>query len=310
MQLQSGSSFTGNSTETSYNVKQIDLPALCRTAFNVHTSTNSSAYAEVWLPDDWNGRFIAVGNGGFAGGVNYPDVAWAVKKGFAAMSTNTGHNSGQLDGTWLLNPEQEIDWGHRALHLTTVAAKQIVEKYYTSAPSFSYYAGCSTGGRQGLNAAERYPKDYDGVLVGSAIPWQTHTSGWQTYVALLQFPNNRSSYIPASMWTTIHAEVLRQCDEIDGVKDSIIMDPSKCSFHPETLLCGKSTANASACLNPDQLLNLKRMYLPWLDSQSNLINPGISPSGEISFAILMNGEEPTFGPTFYSVGFLVSSLGQ
>ncbi|KAF2094962.1 tannase and feruloyl esterase, partial [Rhizodiscina lignyota] len=308
--IAAGSNFTGTSAEPSYNIPQIDLPSLCRVIFHVETSPNDgSATGEVWLPppSEWNRRFLAVGNGGFAGAVNYPDVVWGARKGFATMSTNTGHVSGQLNGTWLLNPEQEIDWGHRALHITSVAAKQIVNEYYPSHFTYSYYAGCSTGGRQGLNAVQKYPGDYDGVLAGSAIPHQTVTSGWQTYVALLQFPNNRSSFIPATMWPTIHQAVLDQCDDIDGVKDGIIMDPSKCSFHPETLLCGKKTANASACLSSDQLVNLKRMYMPWQDDKSNLINPGISPSGETGFTILMNGNEPTFGPIFYSYAIFNNS---
>lgn len=141
-----GSNFTGTSVETSYNTPQSDLPELCRVRFTTKTSANSSAIAEIWLPEDWNGRFLAVGNGSFAGGVNYPDIGWGVRKGFATMSTNTGHESTQLDGTWMLNaPEKLIDFGHRALHLTTVAAKEIVQKYYKTEAAWSYYAGCSTG---------------------------------------------------------------------------------------------------------------------------------------------------------------------
>ncbi|CAK3788852.1 Hypothetical predicted protein [Lecanosticta acicola] len=298
--LSAGSNFTGTSVETSYDTAQTNLPELCRVKFTTRTSSNSSAKAEVWLPSSWSGRFLAVGNGGFAGGINYPDVVWGVRKGFATLSTNVGHDSTQLDGTWMLNsPDRLIDFGYRALHSTTVAAKDIVKGYYSAEAEWAYYAGCSTGGRQGLSAAQRYPQDYNGVLVGSAIASQTNTSGWQTYVALNQFPNNHSSYIPASMWPTIHEAVLKQCDHLDGIQDGIIMDPSQCAFHAEVLLCEKSISNSSACLNADQVQNLERMYRPWLDASSNLINPGISPSGELSFATLMNGDEPAFGPEFY-----------
>ncbi|KAK4495153.1 hypothetical protein PRZ48_013480 [Zasmidium cellare] len=286
--LPSGSNFTGNSVETSYNTAQANLPALCRVAFEVETSPNSTALAEIWLPEPstWNGRFLAVGNGGFAGGVNYPDIVWGARKGFATMSTNTGHDSTSSNGTWMLdNPEALVDFGHRALHVTTGVAKMIVEAYY----------GMKEG--QGLNAVQRYPNDYDGVLVGSAIPSQTNTSAWQIYVALEQFPNNRSSYIPGSMWTTIDQAVLEQCDGLDGVEDGIIMDPRECQFQPEVLLCSNGTT--TDCLNIDQLLNLKRMYTPWLDSTNHTINPGLSPSGEEGFSYLMNGAEPQFGPSFY-----------
>ena len=144
--LPAGSNFTGTSVESSYNTPQSNLPELCRVQFSIKTSANSNAIAEVWLPEGWNGRFLAVGNGGFAGAVNYPDIVWGVRKGFATMSTNTGHESTQSDGTWMLNaPERLIDFGHRALHLTTVAAKKVVQKYYGTKAVWSYYAGCSTG---------------------------------------------------------------------------------------------------------------------------------------------------------------------
>ncbi|TKA78033.1 hypothetical protein B0A55_02117 [Friedmanniomyces simplex] len=295
----SGSNFTGNTSEPSYNIPQTDLPASCRVSFTVSTSSNSSAGAEVWLPTAWTGRYLSVGNGGFAGAVNYPDLVWGLRKGFAVMSTDTGHLSSQSDGSWLSNPQQAIDWGHRALHVTTTAAKEIVSAYYEQDIGHSYYAGCSTGGRQGLNAAQHYPDDFEGVLVGSAIPWQTHTSAWQTYVALEQYPSNASSYIPPTMWAVIHEAVLVQCDALDGITDGIIMNPARCNFQAEVLLCGMPTVNASACLNTAQLQNLKRMYRPWLTSTGELVNPGIAHSGEASFSFIMNQPQPQFGPIFY-----------
>ncbi|KAK5110439.1 hypothetical protein LTR62_005790 [Meristemomyces frigidus] len=302
-----GTNFTGHTAEPSFNSPQINLPASCRAVFTVATTSDSTANAEVWLPENWTGRYMSVGNGGFAGGVNYPDIVWSLRKGFAVMSTDTGHQSSQGDGTWLSNPTAATDWGHRALHLTTLAAKEIAEAFSRCEISKSYYAGCSTGGRQGLNAVQRYPTDFDGVLVGSAIPWQTHTAAWQTYVALQQYPSNKSnpSYIPASMWATIAAAVLSQCDSADGVEDGIIMNPARCTFQPEVVLCSNnSTMN---CLHSAQVENLKRMYRPWLTSSGVLINPGISHSGEASFSILMNQRTPQFGPIFYGYAVVNNS---
>jgi feruloyl esterase len=111
--IANGSSFTGNTSESSYNAVQTDLPASCRVSFTVATGSNSSAGAEVWLPSGWTGRYLTVGNGGFAGGVNYPDLVWGLRKGFAVMSTDTGHHSSESDGSWLSNAEEAIDWGHR-----------------------------------------------------------------------------------------------------------------------------------------------------------------------------------------------------
>lgn len=105
----------------------------------------------------------------------------------------------------------------------------------------------------------------------------------------------------------IHEAVLQQCDVLDGVEDGIIMNPSNCAFNPQALLCKSSTSNSTACLNTEQVHNLARMYEPWLDSAGSVVNPGISPSGELSFATLMNGDEPTFGPTFYRYAVFNSS---
>ncbi|KAK7951287.1 feruloyl esterase B-2 [Apiospora aurea] len=288
-----------------------DLPGFCRVALSIQTSPESVATAEIWLPrrDEWSARLLTVGNGGFAGSINYADVACGLRKGFATTSTDTGHDPSSPGASWMLHhPERTIDWAHRALHLSVEAAKQVVAAYYrddnhTSQPAaesessshYSYYAGCSTGGRQGLAALLRYPDDFDGVLVGSAIPWQTHTSAWQTYAALLQYPVSRSSFIPADLWASLVAPaVLEQCDAaLDGVADGVIMDPSRCAFRPEVLLCGKTGEKRT----PPPMRT--RLYHPWLSSDGQLINPGISPGGESGLASLMNSAEPLFGPEFY-----------
>ncbi|KAI0146733.1 Tannase/feruloyl esterase [Pestalotiopsis sp. NC0098] len=301
-----GSNFTGTSANADYNEPQVSVPQACRLVVTVQTSNaSSSAEAEVWLPPGaaWNGRLLTVGNGGFAGAVNYPDVVWGLRKGFASVSTDTGHASNSSDGSFLSYPEQSVDWGHRALHLSVAAAKEAVSAYYYNNGQngtgrlYSYYAGCSTGGRQGLNAAERYPEDFDGVLAG-AVPWQTRVAGWQTYVALLQFPNTTESYIPATKWPFVAAAVLDQCDMLDGAADDIIMDPSACAIDFDALTCGTGALNATACLSDAQTANLKRMYDPWV-SNGTLVHEGLSPSGEASFSYLMNGDEPQFGPTWF-----------
>lgn len=304
-----GSTFVGTSANADYDEPQILVPQACRVGLTIQTSANSSAQAEVWLPptSEWNERLLTVGNSGFAGGVNYPDVIWGLRKGFAVVSTNTGHNSSSSDGSFLAYPEQSINWGHGALHASVVAAKQVLSTHYDNSPGdrvYSYYAGCSTGGRQGLNAAERYPADFDGVLSGSAIPWQSHTASWQIYVALLQYPATRSSYIPAAKWPSIAAAVLQQCDGLDSVVDGIIMDPSNCSIDFNAFRCGLGLLNTTACLSEAQTANLQRMYTPWLTNGTagDLVNPGVSPSGEASFSYLMNSAEPQFGPTYYRNG--------
>lgn len=123
------------------------LPALCSIVVSV-TSSNSSEYTfGLLLPDTWNDRFFAVGNGGYSGGINWVAMGTGVKYGFATMSTDTGHNSEGGDASWALNsPEKLIDWGYRAMHGSVVLAKQVTATYYANPLTFSYYSGCSTGG--------------------------------------------------------------------------------------------------------------------------------------------------------------------
>ncbi|KUJ12218.1 tannase and feruloyl esterase [Mollisia scopiformis] len=298
-----GSNFTGDSTETSYNAVQTVLPSACRVACEIETSDNSTARFEVWLPTKaaWNSRFLAVGNGGWAGGINYPDIVTGLKEGFATMSTNTSHNSTQNDASWTGNAEEMIDFssGHRALHLSTIAAKEVVETVYNLNASYSYYSGCSTGGHQGWNEVQRYPEDFDGVLVGAPAIWMTHLPGWDIRVALEQFPNAKPSYIPSTMWAVIHEAVVSQCDALDGVVDGLVSDPSRCNFHPEVLACGNGISNSSQCLNPAQISNLHQIYTPWWAANNTLIFDGLSHGGEAGYTFLFNSETPQFGIDFF-----------
>ena len=215
------------------------------------------------------------------------------------MSTDTGHNSTQNDATWTGNAEEMIDFGHRALHLSTAAAKKIIPHFYGIDPAYSYYSGCSTGGRQGWNEVQRYPHDFDGVLVGAPANWMTHLPGWDIRVALEQFPNTKPSFIPAAMWTLIQAAVVKQCDALDGVVDGLVSDPSRCNFHPEVLACGAVGTNSSTCLNPAQIANLHRIYTPWWEANNTFIYNGLSPGGETGYTFLFNGATPQFGIDFY-----------
>lgn len=148
-----------------------NLPAVCAVGVNVQSSGNSSYNFGLFLPDStWNERFLTTGNGGYGGGINWPDMGIFSHYGFATMSTDTGHNASGLDGgSWGLDaPEALIDWGHRAMHGSVELSKTIVTAYYSSEGiQYSYYASCSTGGRQGLREVQLYPDDFDGISVGA-----------------------------------------------------------------------------------------------------------------------------------------------
>src|SRR5262245_3000690 len=140
-----------------------DLPAFCRVAITLKPSSDSDIKVELWLPvSGWNGKFQAVGNGAFNGAINYAAMATALARSYATSSTDTGHSGGGASFA-LGHPEKAIDFGWRAVHEMTVAAKKVIERYYDSGPKLSYWNGCSAGGRQAMKEAQRFPADFDGI---------------------------------------------------------------------------------------------------------------------------------------------------
>lgn len=172
-------------------------------------------------------------------------------------------NSTSGDISWALNqPEKKIDWGYRAMHGSIVMAKQVVGAYYKQQPKYNYYSGCSTGGRQGIRDIQLYPDDFDGVLAGAPAWWTSHLQTWTVQVGLYNLPNTSDHHIPATLFDSIGAEVLKQCDPQDGLVDHIISDPERCNFYPEALLCTPNVTNQTAegCLKPAQIETLYRIY--------------------------------------------------
>ena len=211
------------------------LPSFCRVAATLTPTQDSEIKMEVWLPESgWNGRLESVGNGAWAGTISYAAMATALAAGYASASTDTGHtgnNANFITG----HPEKVVDFGYRAVHEMTVAAKAIIiGAYYGSGPKYSYWNGCSTGGRQALTEAQRYPSDYDGILAGAPAIYASRLQGMQVWAAQTVH-KDVASYIPPSKYPAIHAAVLRGCDAMDGVKDGVLEDPTKCKFDPKVL---------------------------------------------------------------------------
>jgi feruloyl esterase len=143
------------------------LPAFCRVAATLKPSSDSDIKIEVWLPaSNWNGKFQAVGNGAFNGTIAYPAMATALVAGYAASSTDTGHTGGSASFA-LGHPEKLIDFGWRAVHALAEASKSVVRAHYGAPPKFSYWNGCSAGGRQGMKEAQKFPADFDGIIAGA-----------------------------------------------------------------------------------------------------------------------------------------------
>ena len=231
----------------------LPVPSFCRVQLTIAPNVR----VEVWLPaTGWNGKFEGVGGGGYAGVISYAALANALRAGYATASTDTGHQ-GNTPEFALGHPELVIDFGYRGIHEMTVKGKQITEAFYGSAPQESYFVGCSTGGRQGLSEAQRYPDDYNGIVAGApAIDWtRLNVSGVWVALSTLKDPD---SYIPASKLPAINDASLAACDLSDGIKDALVADPRACRFDPMTIVCKEG--DAASCLTPKQAAALTKIY--------------------------------------------------
>lgn len=215
-------------------------PASCRVHLTVtHPPAGDVVNVWVYLPDiGWNGRFQGIGGGGYVGGTESSLVA-PLRQGYAAGATDAG--SPGTDATFFLNADHSInyqrarDWGYLGIHDMTVRAKALVSAYYGGGPRYSYFNGCSTGGRQGLTEAQRYPADYNGILAGSPVINLIEVNAAQMWPQLLMLENN--DFLPPCKYQAAVDAVVQACDTVgDGVKDGVIGDPRACHWDPAALI--------------------------------------------------------------------------
>src|SRR6185503_12112319 len=225
-------------------------PGICRVvAITTHPPAGDKVRIWIAIPtSNWNGRFMGTGGGGFAGGqasgVNAPAAL-----GFAAGATDTGHNGGAA--SFALDAQNKLDWqairnfAHVGIHEMTVTGKALTTALYGVAPRYSYFNGCSTGGRQGLMEAQRYPQDSDGIAAAApAINW-TNLLVQSLWGSMLM--NASSNPIPSCKLAAATAAAVAACDGIDGVKDGVIENPGACTYDPKPLVgtsageCGSFT---------------------------------------------------------------------
>ena len=267
----------------------LTVPAFCRVAATLKPSSDSEIDIEVWMPaENWNGKFQAVGNGGWAGVISYPAMAAALQEGYATASTDTGHKGGNANFA-IGHPEKVVDFAYRAVHETTVKAKAFTTAFYDRGPRLSYWNGCSTGGRQGLMEAQRYPEDFDAILAGAPANYQTHLHTWDLSVAVpvLKDP---AAVVPAAKAALLNKAVIAACDARDGVKDNLLNDPRSCKFDPATLLC--KAGNSENCLTTPQVEAVKRMYAPAKTKAGATIFPGKEPGSETGWNAIAGGQAP------------------
>ena len=240
------------------NSPPVTVRARCELQAIVRPTTDSEIHFLVWLPlSGWNGKYLQVGNGGWAGSINQLAMANPFGRGYAVAATDDGHaGSGSVpSATWAIgHPEKLIDFGYRAVHETSVQAKAIVHAFFGHDPIRSYFTGCSDGGREALMEAQRYPEEFDGIVAGApADDWSHLFTGfiWNE-AALADAP------IPPVKLPMIQKAVLAMCDAQDGVTDGLIEDPRSCRFDPGSMLC--RTDDAPDCLTQGQVTALRKIY--------------------------------------------------
>lgn len=242
--LQFGGPFTG-------------LPVYCDVMLTQVDATNNPINIEVWLPSEWNGRFQGVGGGGYSCGINYGDMTTALEAGYATASTDCGRPGSWLDGSFALNADRTLDlplvtdFASAGIHDMSVDGKGVTSAYFAEDPAYSYFNGCSTGGREGLMEAQRYPDDYNGIVSGApAINWTRFVPAelWPQLVM-----KQAHDPLPTCKEQAFTNAAVKACDGLDGVIDDVISDPTACHWNPDELIglrtaCGTITATDAAVM--------------------------------------------------------------
>jgi pimeloyl-ACP methyl ester carboxylesterase len=253
----------------------------------------------IWvaMPTDgqWNGRLMSEGGGGFAGSIDVPLESAA--NGFVGVRTDTGHMGFVLDGAFgmlspgVANTQLQIDFAYRSEHLMAVVGKQLIRAFYGQAQSRSYWAGCSTGGRQGLMMAQRYPEDYDGIVAGAPA---IHFDRFEAYQLWPQVVMNQDLGAPVSgakQELATHAAV-RACDDADGVTDGVIDDPPRCSYeavNDAAITKSSCTSHDNTCLTVAEARVIDKIWSGARDASGRLLWPGIERGAATS---LLAGSGP------------------
>ncbi|KAK7063621.1 carboxylic ester hydrolase [Favolaschia claudopus] len=245
-----------NADPTCGTQPQLVSADICRVMLTVATSVRSRTVMEAWLPSNWTGRFLATGNGGIGGCIQFNDMDYGASLGFATTGSDNGH-SGQNGTLFLNNIDVVDDFVFRALLTSAQVGKQITRDFFGKAQTKSYYFGCSTGGRQGWKMAQDFPDEFDGIVAGAPAFAFTGLQAW----AGMFFPlikNAGPNFPPQSLWPVVDAGILSQCDGLDGAVDGIIEEPSRCHFNPEALRC--APGQTSACLTRQQVDTVRAVF--------------------------------------------------
>jgi len=255
-------------TQRAYAPRPVAAP-LCR----VEGTIEGNIGFELWLPQQWNTRYLGAGVGGDAGVFNYADMSLRANEGFAVASTDSGHKAS--DANWMLDAKARTDYEHRAVHLTTMAARRLTEQFYAAPVSRAYFTGCSGGGRQALKSMQVYPADFDGVIAGAPGPYMPLQSVRMMWFSLLQKWQPNAALVEAD-WALYEQRVTLACDAQDGRTDGIVENPAACQFDIATLQCTVGQADGS-CIPAERLEMLRTITSPLRDAAGQAMDGGLFP---------------------------------
>jgi feruloyl esterase len=270
--------------------RKIQVPFCRIEAFSEPTS-DSHIGIEVWLPaaDNWNGNFLAAGNPGFIGSLSSAGLAGIMQRGYVAGGTDTGHVDAGFE--WAIgHPEKWADWGYRAVHEMVVVTRTMAEKYYGKPIQYSYWNSCHNGGNQGLNEAQRYPDDFDGIVASDPAYWISHLQPGSLYISWVALKDgvDGPGYIPPAKVTLLNQAAMAACDENDGLKDGLIEDPTKCKFDPASIQC--RGADSDSCLTAGQVDTAKKIYAGAKFKDGTPIYSGFEPGSELNWNFMIEKE--------------------
>lgn len=280
------------------NTPIADLAAFCLVKGQARPTGDSLVNFEMWIPDqDWNGKLVATGNGGYSPALSYNDMAYAMRQGYAVLGGDTGHQSADPNEMFwgVGHPEKIKDWGTRSINAITVPGKAILAHLEGKAARRAYYYGCSTGGHQGYAEVQQYPQDFDGVIAGAPgnnrvalnaeFLWRYHSN---------RVPNTDTRILTSAKASLITQRAIAACDGLDGVTDGVMTDPRACTtavFNVDSLQC--AGADAPDCLTTAQVTAAKAIYAGPKNPRTNAqIYPGQPVGTESGWPSYWGGTAP------------------
>ncbi|OAA62789.1 Tannase/feruloyl esterase [Niveomyces insectorum RCEF 264] len=289
-----GGSYGEGTADLGFPTNATRLPAVCAVTVAVHNGTSNHRFA-LFLPAaaaQWNQRMLTIGSYSFAGGINWPDMGQGPHYGFAALGSDSGHNSSQEDLFWdPTTPDNLLDWGYRALHGAIVLGKVLTQQFYAGAGlplRYSYYSGCSTGGRQGLKEIQISPDSFDGALIGAPAYFTSHFMPWLTRLGASNLPESSPGHVDVAEFAVLAAAALAQCDGLDGHLDGIISRPELCVLDYGPITCRNDSGSPTAdCLTPAQIATARSLYADAYTARGDFIHMGYSVGSEALFYVYL-----------------------